>query len=487
MRVGILALLQETNTFVPEPTTLADFEREMLLEGDAIRDRCAGTDHELGGFFGELDRRGVEAVPIFAARALPAGTVTEETYRTLRTRMLAALGRAGSLDGLLLAPHGATVAEETRDVDGDWMTAVREFVGPDVPIVATADPHANLSPAMVAAVDGLLAYRTNPHVDQRARGIEAASLLSETLAGRVRPVTRAAFPSMILPIDRQCTDEEPCATFLEEVQRTIDRSGLLAASLFLGFPYADVPEMGSAIAVVVDGDPDLAERTASELGEALWDARESFRSEALDVAAAVDLAETSEPPVLLLDMGDNVGGGSPADGTTLARELHDRGLGPAFVCLRDPTAVEAAERAGVGAMIRLSVGSSTDDRHGAPLEAMFSVEWIGDGRFSEPEPRHGGMRDFDQGRTAVVRTDRGLAVMLTTHRMVPFSLHQLTDLGLDPTGFRFLVAKGVNAPLAAYRPVCRSMIRVDTPGSTSCSLDRFEYEHRRRPMFPFDV
>lgn len=485
MRIGIIALLHETNTFVSEPTTLANFEREMLLDGEPVHERCGGTDHEIGGFFRELDRRGVEAVPVFAARALPSGTVTEETYRELRTRMLDALSRAGRLDGLLLAPHGATVAEVTRDVDGDWMTTVREAVGDDVPIVATADPHANLSAAMVDAVDGLIAYRTNPHLDQRDRGVEAAAMVCEAIAGRIAPVTRAAFPPLILPIDRQCTDEEPCASIVRRVDAIRERPGVLSASLFLGFPYADVPEMGTAFAVVTDGDAAGADR-AGELADGLWADRETLRGTTLDVAAGVDRAETLEPPVLLLDMGDNVGGGSPADGTWLAHELHRRRLGPSFVCLRDPEAVAASEAAGVGASVPLAVGGKTDDRHGPPLEATFTVDWIGDGRFTEPEPRHGGMRDFDQGRTAIVRTDTGLTVMLTTHRMVPFSLHQLSDLGVDPTAFRFLVAKGVNAPLGAYRSVCPGVVRVDTPGSTSCSLDRFTYDHRRRPMFPFE-
>src|SRR5262245_6898850 len=159
MRVGIIALLQETNTFIAEATTLRHFEENLLLTGEPIRVAFADAAHEVGGMFAGLAEAGIEAVPIFATRALPFGLVTDETYATLKSRLLAALAAAGPLDGLLLGPHGATVSATIRDVDGDWMSAVRARVGSNLPIISTADPHANLTPAMVGAVDALTAYR----------------------------------------------------------------------------------------------------------------------------------------------------------------------------------------------------------------------------------------------------------------------------------------------------------------------------------------
>jgi microcystin degradation protein MlrC len=244
--------------------------------------------------------------------------------------------------------------------------------------------------------------------------------------------------------------------------------------------------MGSAAVVVTDGDRGRAASLATELGAELWRRRDEFVANLIDPPTAVERASQMRGPVCLLDMGDNVGGGSAADGTVLANELHRWRLGPAFVCLYDPDAVRQAEAAGVGSRLRLTVGGKTDHQHGPPLEADFTVQLIADGRFEEPEARHGGMRHFDQGRTAVVRTDAGLTIMLTTRRMVPFSLHQLTDFGLDPAQFHYLVAKGVNAPLAAYAPVCGGIIRVNTPGATTADVESLMYHHRRRPMFPFE-
>jgi microcystin degradation protein MlrC len=486
MRIGIIALLQETNTFIAEPTTLRHFEEQLLVSGPRLHELLADTQHEIGGFFEGLLQHNLEPVPIFATRALPYGTVTDDTYAVLKSRLLSELAQAGPLDGLLLAPHGATVSASIPDVDGDWLTAVRRYVGPRMPIVSTADPHGNLSPQMVAAVDAMTAYRTNPHLDQRARGLEAARLMARTLAGEVRPITAAVFPPMIMNIDRQCTDEEPCRSFCDRMDEVRRRPGVLSASLFLGFPYADVHEMGSAIVVVGDGDRPLAEQAAQELGRELWQRRHEFVAQLLDAEAAVKQAIHLPGPVCLLDMGDNVGGGSAGDGTTLAHVLHQLRPGPAFMCLYDPAAVQACEAAAAGRDVPLSVGGHTDALHGEPLVARFHIEQICDGRFEEPEARHGGIRHFDQGRTAIVRTETGLTIMLTSRRMVPFSLHQLTDLGLDQRRFQFIVAKGVNAPLAAYRKVCRSVLRVNTPGATTADLTSLKFHHRRRPMFPFE-
>ncbi|MDP6446332.1 MAG: MlrC C-terminal domain-containing protein, partial [Pirellulaceae bacterium] len=201
---------------------------------------------------------------------------------------------------------------------------------------------------------------------------------------------------------------------------------------------------------------------------------------------AVDSAYSQEGPVCLLDMGDNVGGGSPADSTFLAAELSRRAQGPAFVCLFDPESQREARRAGVGARLQLTMGGKTDELHGAPLVEQVEVVGLFDGKFVETEPRHGGFTQCDQGPTAVVRDDRGLTVMLSSQRMPPFSIKQLTTFDVDPAAFQVLVAKGVNAPVAAYAPVCKQLIRVNTPGCTTADMTTLPFERRRRPLFPFE-
>lgn len=486
MRIGIIALLQESNTFIGQPTTFAHFQQELLALGDEVRTRLAGTHHEVAGMFHALEDAGEEAVPIFAARAVPFGVIQADAIERLLELMFAELQKAGKLDGILVAPHGATVSEPYPDVDGHWLTELRRRVGPKMPIIGTLDAHANLSPAMVAATNALIGYRTNPHLDQRARGIDAARMLVDALRGKIRPTMAAAFPPLSINIERQHTAEEPCLSAYKFADEQLANDKLLFNSIILGFPYADVPEMGSSAIAVTDNDPHLAQQIADELAGYLWRHRDAFAGEFITVEEALEKAIDSRGPVCLLDMGDNVGGGSPGDGTILAHAIHERRIPKAFVCICDPECVAQAEAAGEWGVGRFRIGGKTDDRHGLPLDCEATVTGLFDGHFEEPQPRHGGFTQMDQGPTAVIRTDDGLTIMLTSRRTPPFSLRQLTAHGILPQEYHLLVAKGVSAPVAAYKEVCKAFIRVNTPGCTTADIAQLTYHHRRRPMFPFE-
>ncbi len=486
MRVGIVALLHESNTFVAQPTSLEHFQQDLLLRGDEVRAMLVDTRHEIGGFFSGLERAGIEPVSIFAARAIPHGAVTGEAFAALFEMMFGELTRAAPLDAILAAAHGAMVSHSAADADGHWLGELRRRVGPQMPIVATLDAHANLSPAIVAACDALIPYRTNPHLDQYERGLEAAALLHRTLRGEVRPTMAAAFPPLAINIERQLTSEPPCRPLYEQAAAMRERPGVLSTGILLGYPYADVVEMGSAVVAVTDNNKQLAHSLANELAASLWQQRNEFLARLISVDEVLDQVGSEPGPIGLLDMGDNVGGGSPGDGTHLAHAIHERRIGRSFVCLCDPEAVQQAAERGPGARVRMAVGGKSDRQHGEPLEAEFTIEGFFDGKFVERETRHGALTHCDQGATAIVHSDDGLAVMLTSRRMPPFSLGQLTSCGLNAASFRILVAKGVHAPVAAYGPVCRRLIRVDTRGVTTADLSRLSYRRRRRPMFPFE-
>jgi len=493
MRIGILAFLHESNTFIVSPTTWRNFEEDTVASGRDILKQFAGSHHELGGFLAGLDRAGVgtpiEVVPILAVRATPSGTISKEAFDELLNRTFSALQRSMPLDGLLVADHGAAVSEKQRDADGYWLEQIRASVGAKLPMVVTLDAHANLSPAMVEACTAIIAYRTNPHLDQRARGEEAAEMLIDCLLGKTNPTMAAAYPPLAINIERQSTDEPHLREIYTVADRQKDLPEVLSNSLLLGFPYADVKEMGAATIVITNGDLQRAQQLADELANALWRNRHAMEGDLIDVKTALDMVEaTAGLRFGMLDMGDNVGGGSAADGTVLARALCDRNLGPAFVCIADAQAVAQAITAGLGATVELSIGGHTDQSHGDPLLLRVEIVSIHPGRFSESLPRHGGIVEFDQGATVVARAcEHPLTLLLTSKRMVPFSLQQLLSCGLDPTSFRVLVAKGVHAPLAAYREVCDRFIRVNTPGSTCADLRQLDYRYRRNPLFPFEL
>jgi len=484
-RIGIIGLMHESNTFIAAQTTLVDFENDLLLRGPSVREKMADSLHEVGGFFAGLQMAGMEAVPIFMARALPYGTISAETADILFERLLDAVAEHGPLDGYLVAPHGATVSANHADFDGDWLTLLRERIGRQTPMIATLDLHANMSARMVAAFDAIVGYRTNPHLDQKERGIEAALLIARTVRGEIRPTVAAAFPPLAANIERQASSEPHWRPLQDKQAAQLTLPGVLSNSLLYGFPYSDVPQMGSSVVVVTDNDPALAQKLADELAAEWWQRRDDFAGKMRSVADAMAFVKTHDGPVCLLDMGDNVGGGSPGDSTILAHALLEAGI-KSLVILYDPESVHHAESLGVGHRVTLRMGGKCDRLHGEPIEAIVEVISLHDGKFEETEVRHGGIRSFDQGRTAIVVTDSGLTVMLTTRRTAPFSLRQLTAFGVEPERFHAIVAKGVHAPTAAYAPISKHFIRVNTPGATTADMVALNYQHRRKPLYPFE-
>ena len=256
-------------------------------------------------------------------------------------------------------------------------------------------------------------------------------------------------------------------------------------SLLPGFPYADVPQMGPSIVVVADGDLALARREADSLGTRLWEARARLTRPLPDAATAVAQALRAERlPVLLVDTGDNVGGGSAADGTVLLAEMLRQGATDGVVCLYAPEAVQRCQSAGVGAEVTLTMGGQVDHLHGEPITLRCQVRLLHDGTYVEPAVRHGGKRVNHMGPTALVEGPGRNLLVLTTLRHPPFSLGQLTCLDIRPEKQRLLVVKAAIAYKAAYAPVAGTIIEVDTPGLTAVNPLRFDYRHIRRPLYP---
>jgi microcystin degradation protein MlrC len=481
--VGIVSFQHESNTFSSMPTTLDDFT---IGVGDDLVRLWGGSHSEVAGFLKGLDEEGLEAVPLYMASATPGGTVAADAFTHIVDSIQDALERGPELDGLLVAPHGAGVSEAEPDMDGFWLQQVRKVVGHDLPMICTLDLHANVSARMIDVCDATIPYRTNPHLDTFERGLEAASLMARTLRAEIRPVQAAARPPVSINILSQGTSAPPCSTLAGIVDDVRRRDGVLSAGVCLGFPFADVAEMGTSFTVVTDADDVLAESLAAELAEYLAAHRHDFDPTHVYAPEAVERAARLDAPVCLLDTGDNVGGGSAGDGTVIAHEVARRGGPRTFVCLYEPEAVARLEQVHPDRRAHVVLGGRQDDRHGPPLDLDITVRSHHDGRFTESEIRHGGKTDYDMGRTVVVDSDVGLTLQLTSRRIVPFSLNQLLSCDLDPAKFQIIVAKGVHAPAAAYEPVCSALIRVTTPGATTPDMSKLSFERVRRPLYPVE-
>ena len=483
MRIATAGFSHESNSFYSQPTQLEDFGD---CEGADVISQYAGTFHEIAGYIAGAEEFGYELYPLLATSATPAGPVTADAYEHFVGRILSGLEAAPKLDGVLLALHGAMVAEEFPQADGETVRRVRALVG-DLPIAVTHDYHANVPPELVDAADSLIIYKTNPHIDQRERGLQAASILTRQIRGEIQPEMALVKPEVLFNIYFHNTSVAPMQPLMQAAIELESEAGILGCSIAGGYQYADVPYMGPSVVVIADGDEEMARREAERLGEQMWASRDQLKPSVPDPAEAVQLALASEEtPVCLLDMGDNIGGGSSGDSTFVLEQLLAQGADGWVVSVWDVESAQACFAAGVGGQVQLRVGGKTDDMHGPTLEIAGRVRTLHDGSYEERERRHGGGRYFNQGPTAVVQVEqagsKGL-LLLNSERACPNSIHQITCAGIQPEHQRILVAKGAVAPRAAYEPVCGRLIEVASGGATAIDRPADDYRLARKSLY----
>lgn len=481
--IAIGGIMHESNTFCETPTDYAAFSQ---THSRYLLDAWADTHHEMTGFIQGAAQYNYTIYPTMMASATPAGPVTDDAFDRLTEILIQHLKAAPQHEGLLLALHGAMVAESYPDGDGEVLRRLRDAFGRDLPIVVTLDQHVNVSEQMVAESTAIIIYKTTPHIDQRQRGLQAAQLMMRILEDGITPTQALGKPPMILNIKYHVTKVEPMRSIMNAAIALEQDPNVLAASVGVGYPYADVHEVGPASVVVTDNNPQLAQEEADRLSDMLWGIHDQLTLDLPDAAQAVNQAINSENhPVILVEMGDNIGGGSPGDCTFILAELLKQDASGFVVVVYDPEAVQSCIQAGVGGNVSLEVGGKVDNLHGDPVSISGTVRLIHDGQYIETEPRHGGQRFHNQGLTAVVTLGDSL-VALTSRRQTPFSLQQLYSLGIDPTSMRMIVVKAAVAYRAAYEPIAGEIIEVDTPGLTAVNPLHFDYHNVRRPIFPLD-
>jgi microcystin degradation protein MlrC len=487
MRFALLGLAHETNTFSPVVTDLAKFASDGTVRGEAIIDKHRTAHTTLAGFLAAAEGAGVEAVPLMWAWANPSGTIPAETFESLCDEMLDMLREQGPWDGVMLAQHGACVSEEHPDADGEFVRRVRQTVG-DIPIGVAYDMHANVSQRVVDQATVVVGYLTNPHVDARERAWECGDLVIRTARGEITPTMAFRQLNVAISILRQSTLDDPMAGIMTRAATVLDESGVLSHSVWEGYPYADVEAMGMSCLVVTDGDEALATSMCDRIANDLWQHRDQFQGTAVAPEQAVTFV-SDDGPVVLLDVGDNVGGGGDGRSTVLLEAMIAAGVGGGVVILHEQLAVDECLAAGIGAEVTLKLGVGAVDVDGKPrsLTITGTVRAESNGLYEEPRATHGGFRFFDQGSTVVVALAEDNLVVLTSKLVLPTSPEQLRSVGVEPTQRTRIVAKGVVSPRAGYEPIAGQLVLVDTPGVTAADLSTFAYHHRRRPMEPFET
>lgn len=492
MRFVIALMRHETNTFSPIATPLRAFSRGSSTDGplygdDAVR-ACQGTNSAVAAFMDIAQRQGDEFVMPLMANAVPSGIVTAEAFESMAGTIVEAV-RAGC-DAVMLDLHGAMVAEGFPDAEGELLARIRA-VAPQVPIAVALDFHANFSDALVGNATVIAGYCTYPHVDVYETGARAARTLMAALRGEAKPVLLWRTLPMLTHMLRQTPRAQPMKDIMDRAMAAERDGEVLNASVFGGFPLADIPHTGLAVVIVADGDRmDTGQRLLDELCDMAWERRADFVFPLEPMQTSVARArELAHWPVVLVDHGDNCGAGGPTDEMTVLGEVLRQGLdgvvaGPFW----DPAAVAELVAAGVGQTVTLDVGGKTDmpalGLKGTPLRLTGRVQCITDGNYQVTGPMFTGMK-LSLGRTVVLDVG-GTLVVVCEKPQEPFDSGVFTHAGIDLSRRKYILIKSRQHFRAGFEPIAKEIVLVAGPGVCSSDYSQFPFRNLRRPIYPLE-
>ncbi len=491
-RIAILGIHLESNAFAPV-TTEADFRASCYYEGEAMLVEAAkpapAMPAEIPGFVEAMNSTGPwEPVPILIAATEPGGAADHAFVTRTLARMRTLLLGSGPLDAIYISNHGAMVSTEDSDPDGALYALAREAVGPDRPVLATVDLHANISQRMFDDADLILSYRTNPHVDRRERGAEAAPLLRRLLSGERFGKTFIHMP-IVAPTVTLLTARGAYADMIVEGQRHI-APDLPVVSLLGGFAFADAPECG--ISILTYGADQKRRKLALDLARYAWSERDRFTVKLTSLDAAISRAREAgrsgrNAVVCLADVADNPGGGGRGNTTDVLEGLLkanvERTLLGNFV---DPAAAAACHAAGVGSKLRLTLNEGRADNDAREIPVALEVLALSDGIVAGRRGVYAG-RTALMGPTAAVRIG-GLTMVLCSRRIQCADPAFFEHLGIDVGSFASLTVKSrghFRAGFDEWYPD-NAIIEVDAAGLTSPLLERFSWKALPRPVWPLD-
>jgi len=494
MRLLIAMMKHETNTFSPVPTPLARFGNSPgPLYGEAAARAYRGTGTGLGAYLDLAEREGAEIVLPIAAGASPSGPVEHAAYVHI-TDAICEAAACGGFDGIMLDLHGAMVTESLEDGEGEFLKRLRA-IDPNTPIAVSLDMHANLYDAMIANATVVTGYRTYPHIDTYETAKLAGEILLRAMRGEIKPVMSWRNEPMLPHVMRQGTDDHPNKE-LQHRCAAMSAEGALAASLFTGFPHADIANAGLSAVVVTDGNRKLAEDLRDELLGRAWVEREAFVYKIEPLQQSVARAKAMPPlqpgdgPIVLLDHYDNCASGGTMDTTAVLAEILRQGLTDVAVfAIYDPAAVQQAIAAGIGAEVTLSIGGKMampaipDDS--PPLTLTGTVKTISNGRYKNRGPMARGVA-MDMGAAVVLDTGAAEIVLISRH-VEPSDLNCLSSLGIDPMQKRYVMLKSRIHWRAGLGPMARAVVECAGVGVCTSDYRQLKFTKVRRPIYPLDL
>ncbi|MDN2567106.1 M81 family metallopeptidase [Aquibium sp. A9E412] len=481
MRVFTASLATETNTFSPVPTDRKAFEMALYAPPGRHPDTPTLCSAPITVLRRRARAEGFTLVEGTAAWAEPGGYVRLDVYEALRDEILGQLRAALPVDCVVLGLHGAMVARGLDDCEGDLLERVRAVVGRETVVAAELDPHSHLTARRVAAADILATFLEFPHTDFEARAEHVVDLALRAARGEIRPV-QSVFDCRM--VDVFPTSRQPMRGFVDRIEALQGRDGVLSVSLVHGFMAADVPEMGTRVLVVTDGDAARGAALAARLGREVRAMRGTTRQPSLPAAEAVArvaAAPAAAKPFVIADMWDNPGGGTAGDNTAILHALVGAGVTrAALATLWDPQAVAFAHGAGAGTVLDMRLGGKANAASGRPFDATVEVRTV-----AEAGWQSFGASRVPLGPVAVVRpVGTELDIVLNTNRTQTFEPDVFTNLGIAPGDKHALVVKSTNHFRAGFAPIAREILYATVEGCYPSDPRTTAYRKLDRPIWP---
>ena len=477
MKLFIAGLDTETNTFSPMQTGLEAFRENLIAYGDGTSKPLNCCSSQMLVWRNAAEERAWEVVESLCAVAEPGGKTTRAVYESFRATILSDLKAAMPVDAVLLALHGACVADGYDDVEGDLLEHVRRLVGPNVPIAAELDLHCHITERMLANATMIATYKEYPHTDIEEVAGQLFRLMERTLAGEVRPRMGVYDCRMISTFHPH---RSPLRGIVDRMKAVEGQEGILSVSFGHGFPWGDVEDVGAKMLVVTDDDAEKAARTAEAFGREIFDAREEMRGTYLSIDAALDRAvAATNGPIVLADVSDNAGGGAPGDSTFVLRRIIERGIEDVATCLYwDPIAVRMCREAGEGATLPLRIGGKVGPASGDPLDLTVTIR-----RIASDITQHFGPTPLSIG-DAVWVSAGSIDIVLNTVRTQTFHPECMTALGLNPAQKKIVVVKSSNHFRAGFEPIASEILYVGAPGALRPSFEELPFTKLKQPYWP---
>lgn len=472
------SLNTETNTFSNIPTTEASFEEAGFARGAGVLEGPHSVGEGMRALFTELRAKGFEIIPSISTLAAPAAPVQQAVYEKYAGMILEDLRAAMPVDLVLLALHGAMVAQGCNDCEGDLLGRIREVLGPAVPVGVVLDPHAHLTDAMVRHASVLSFMKEYPHTDGLECTRDVVDILLAIRDGRVQP-TPAVFDCRV--IGMYPTPQQPMRGFVDGLIAREGKDGVLSVSFIHGFPWGDTPDTGAKVLVYADNDPQKAAQVAAEIHTEFWAIKDAAQATMVSVETAIQAIRAAERgPIVLADVADNPGGGAPSDATFLLRAVLDAGLtNVGFGLFYDPEAVRTSFAAGLGAKLRLRIGGKIGPESGLPVD--LEVEVMGLQKAARMDVQ--GLVTFAMGDTAWVR-GHGVDIVLNTVRVQLYDPTGLSHIGLDPKSLKAIVVKSGTHFRIGFDAIAADTLLVNTPGALDFDFACLPYRALTKPFYP---